>query len=357
MDSWEEEGMAAADIAFQILSGKSVEAIPRQNTPVHSYQVDERQLKRWHMSGSRLPPGSDIRFHEFDLWEQYRWLVIATFLVVLAQAAMITWLIFEHRRRRNLEIKLRQRLLEVTHLNRTAIAGALSASIAHELNQPLAAIQSYAEAADLYLKADPPNLSRVEQILANIRQDNQRAAEIISHLRGLLKKRSMLELQEFDLNSVVRDALHILEPEALKRGLALSAEQAGASLPVRADPIHLQQVILNLAANGMDAMQSPGGKMSIQTELIGENAVEVSVADSGTGIPNDKLGEVFDTFYTTKPQGTGLGLSIARTIIETYGGRIWAENGVGAGAVFRFTLPLSRRSAHAERVADHSHSR
>ena len=183
---------------------------------------------------------------------------------------MIVWLYLERRRRRIVEVELRQRLLEVIHLNRTATASALSASVAHELNQPLGAIQSSAEAAELYLNADPPNLERVEQILANIRRDDQRAAEIISHLRGLLKKREAIELQEFDVNDVVLDALQFLEPEALKRGVALSANQAEDSLPVRADQIHLQQAILNLALNGMDAMHScaPGsGKMSIQTAL------------------------------------------------------------------------------------------
>src|SRR5215468_6647112 len=158
------------------------------------------------------------------------------------------------------EVKLHARELEVIHLNRTATAGALSASVAHELNQPLGAIQSYAEAAALYLQADPPDIERAEQILANIRRDDQRAADIISHLRGLLKKRDELELQECDLNKTVRDALQILRPEALKRGIALDAYEAKSPLPVRADPIHLQQVILNLAVNGMDAMQdcAPG---------------------------------------------------------------------------------------------------
>ena len=127
--------------------------------------------------------------------------------------------------------------------------------------------------------------------------------------------------------------------------MTLSTHQADGNLPVRADEVHLQQVILNLAMNGMDAMQncvSGAGKMSIQTALVGESEVEVRVTNSGTGIPTDKLSEVFDTFYTTKRQGTGLGLSIARTIVETYGGKIWAENRPGGGAAFRFTLPLSK---------------
>ena len=141
--------------------------------------------------------------------------MIAIFFMLLLQAALIGWLLFERHRRRIVEMKLRARLLEVIHLNRTATAGALSASVAHELNQPLGAIQSYAEAATLYLKADPPDIERAERILANIRRDNQRAADIISHLRGLLKKRDEIELQEFDLNEAVRDALQILRPEAL----------------------------------------------------------------------------------------------------------------------------------------------
>ena len=129
-----------------------------------------------------------------------------------------------------------------------------------------------------------------------------------------------------------------------RRGVALSANKAQASLPVRADKVHLQQVILNLAVNGMEAIQDcapGGGKISIETALAGESVIEVSVTDSGMGIPKDKLSQIFETFYTSKPDGTGLGLSIARTIIETYGGRIWAENRPGGGAVFRFTLPLS----------------
>jgi signal transduction histidine kinase len=343
-------GLVGDDVArftLRILNGESVANIPVVRGDYIKPMFDWRQLSRWGISESQLPLGSEIRFRQPSLWDQYRWLIIATVAVVLAQAALITWLSVERRRRRIAEIELRRRLLEVIHLDGTATAGALSASIAHELNQPLGAIQSSAEAAELYLKADPPNLERVEQILANIRRDDQRAAEIISHLRGLLKRRGAIELQEFDVNDVVRSALRILEPEALKRGVALSTNHARGSLRVRADQTHLMQVILNLAVNGMDAMQNcapGGGKISIQTALVGNSEIEVSVCDSGMGIPTDKLNKVFDTFYTTKREGTGLGLSIARTIIETYGGRIWAENRPGGGAVFRFTLPLSKVS-------------
>ena len=294
---------------------------------------------------SRVPSDSVLQFRQSTAWEQYRWQIIAIIAVLLAQAVVITWLFFERRRRQVAEVELRQRVSEVIHLNRTAVAGALSASIAHELNQPLGAIRSYAEAAALYLKTDPPNIERVEKILASISGDNQRAADIIGHLRGLLKKKEADELQEFDLTEVVKDTLEIVRPEASKKGVELSVAHTNGSLPVRGDRIHVQQVILNLAMNGLDAMHgcTPGsGKMSIETALVDETAVEVSVTDSGTGIPKDHINKIFDTFYTTKRQGTGLGLSIARTIVETYGGKIWAENRSGGGAMFRFTLPLSR---------------
>ena len=305
---------------------------------------DWRQLQRWKVSERALPPGSEIRFRQPGLWEQYHWVVIAALTVVLIQAAMISWLLFERRRRRLAELESRRRIFEVAHLNRAAAAGALSASIAHELNQPLGAILSNAEAGELLLRANPLDVGQLKEILADIRQADQRAADIITHLRQLLKKRSEIDLQEFNVNDAIADAIHVLEPEAMKRQVALSVDPAQGPLPVRADPVHLQQVILNLAMNGMDAMaSSPPAerKLALQTALSGRSEVEFSICDSGPGLPKDELQKVFETFYTTKQQGTGLGLSIVRTIIETYGGKIWADNAAAGGAVFRFTLPLA----------------
>jgi PAS domain S-box-containing protein len=237
---------------------------------------------------------------------------------------------------------------EVIHLNRIAIAGVLSTSFAHELNQPLGAILSNAEAAEVLLTANPLNVAQLKETIADIRRDDERAAEIIKQLGGLLKKGGEIELQEFDLNDAVGCALHFLDHEAETRGVVPGLNQAQAALPVRANVVQLQQVILNLAVNAMDAMacRDPGSRrLTLETALAGDADAEVSVSDSGTGIPPDKLERIFDTFVTTKPQGTGLGLSIARTIIETYGGKIWAENRLEGGAVFRFTLPLARTPA------------
>jgi C4-dicarboxylate-specific signal transduction histidine kinase len=166
-----------------------------------------------------------------------------------------------------------------------------------------------------------------------------------------LKRRSDVEPQEFDLNDVIADAMYVLSPEARDRGVALRASGAQHPLLVRADRVHLQQVLIGLTMNGMDAMIDTAldaRRISIEAALSAEANVEVSVSDTGMGIPEDKLSEIFETFYTTKEQGTGLGLSVARTIVETYGGKIWAENRAGGGAVFRFTLPLLQTASASQ---------
>ena len=338
-------GAQGAEVALRILKGENPSAIKSPYVVFGAPMYDWRELRHWNISENRLPPDSVVQFREPNVWERYRWEIIAIIATIILQAAVITGLFFERRRRRLAEKELRERLMEVIHLNRTAVAGALSASVAHELNQPLGAIQSHAEAALVYLQADPPNVARAHDILNNILRDDQRAAQIIAHLRGLLKKRTQSELQEFDFTGVVDETLQIVRPEAQKNGIELRAVNTGFPLPVRGDRIQVQQVLMNLAMNGIDAMHDcrPGeAKMLISTALIDGSAVRVSVADSGTGVPPDKLNQIFDAFYTTKGKGTGLGLSIARTIVETCGGKIWAENRPGGGTTFFFTMPLSK---------------
>jgi PAS domain S-box-containing protein len=240
--------------------------------------------------------------------------------------------------------ELRRHLLEVAHVNRCADAAVLAAAISHELNQPLAAIMTNTEAAELLLTAHQPDLDQLREILIDIRRDDQRAADVIGHMRGLFRKND-LRFQEIDLNDVVRVVREILAPHAADMGVLLSTAQEQRALPVRADPIHLQQVILNLALNGLEAMRSsmaPERLLVFQTGLFDTSTVEISVSDSGYGIPAERLEIIFEPFFTTKQQGTGLGLPIARAIIENHGGRMWAENRLGGGTVFRVTLPLAK---------------
>jgi signal transduction histidine kinase len=186
-------------------------------------------------------------------------------------------------------------------------------------------------------------LTQLGDILSDIVRDEQRASEIIVGLRNLLNNRNETDLKYFDLNDTVQEVARIVAPEAARRKIALIVECTPDALPVRSNPIHLQQVTMNPAVNGMDAIvdgEARPRNLRIRTQHnAGSGTAEVTVADSGKDIPEENLTSVFDAFFTTKPQGTGLGLPIARTIIQTYGGTIWAENR-DRSAVFCFRLPL-----------------
>lgn len=336
----------ATDVAIRILRGERPQDIrtPPIEAGVPTY--DGRELKRWNISDASLPPGSVVLLREPTFWSQYRWTVVTVLAIVCAQAALIGLLLFERYRRQLAEAASRRRFIELTQINRSLAVSAMSSSIAHDLNQPLGAILNNTGAAQMLLTKDPPDILQVQEILADIRKDDERAGAIISHLRGFLKEGN-LPLQDVDINRAIADVLHIVELEAAKRGIEIECLPAPQMLAVRADYVHLQQVLLNLALNGIDAMKNSanGRRMVFQTVRMADREVEVSVLDTGTGIPEQKLNEIFNSFVTTKQHGTGLGLSIARTIVEMYGGRIWAENRQGGGAAFRFVLPLARAAA------------
>jgi len=335
----------AASVAVRIMGGEAPGSINASPVGFSAPRYDWRELERWNISENRLPPGSEVDFRVPGEWEQYGSQLTAGLAVLLLQAAIISWLLIERSRRHIAEAEASNRRREVVRLNRVVTANVLSSSIAHELNQPLGAILSNTEAAQIMLKSNPPDLVQIGDILGDIVKDEQRASEIIGGLRNLLNNRNETDLQYFDLNNTVQEVVRIVSPEAARRKVALTAECSSDALPVRSDPIHLQQVMINLAMNGMDAMDdcdTGPRNLKIRTQQnIESGTAEVTVADSGKGIPEENLTSVFDAFFTTKPQGTGLGLPIARTIIQTYGGTIWAENR-GRSAVFCFRLPLAR---------------
>lgn len=332
-----------AAVAVRILGGETPGSIKTPPIPAASPRYDWRELKRWNIGESQLPPGSQILFRVPSVWEQYRLEVSAVTAAILLQAGIIGLLLVERRRRHVAQAEANSRRQEVVRLNRVTTASVLSSSIAHELNQPLGAILSNTEAAQMLLKANPPDVAQLGEILSDIVRDEQRASDIISGLRNLLNNRTESDLRTFDLNDSVRDVVKIVSPEITRRGVNLRTILAPEPLPVRCDPIHLQQVLMNLVMNGVDAMEGVAGphNLTIRTALADADGIEVRVSDSGPGIPNDKLASVFNAFVTTKPHGTGLGLPIARTILESYGGELWAENHP-RGAVFSFKLPLAK---------------
>ena len=246
--------------------------------------------------------------------------------------------------RKHVESELQWNRQELAHLTRVATVGELTTSVAHELNQPLGAILSNAEAAEMFLAADPPALDEVRNILADIRKDDERASEVIQRMRRLLRKQELAP-KSIDINEALEEVLKLLNFDASARKVAVKLERTPGLPRVSCDPVHLQQVVLNLVLNGMDVMaELPEEKRRVVVHSgLGDNgAVKIAVADSGPGIPADSLPKLFEPFFTTKKEGMGIGLSIARTIVEAHHGRIWAENNPGAGATFYFTVPVAK---------------
>jgi signal transduction histidine kinase len=343
MHSVGEGAHQAVSVALRILHGEKPNDIKLSPTRYASPKFDWRGLQRWGISESRLPTGSEIHFKEPTALERYRWQIATISLAFLALLAMTTGLLVERYGRRRAEARSRSLSLEVIHLNRAAEAGALSASFAHDLGQPLVSIALNAERARNLLVEERLQLAKLKEAVGDIVHANAHASKIINQFRKLLKRRSDQDVQRTDLNGVIADAVSILSTEADHRNVELVKEGHRGPVFVNADPTHLLQVLLNLATNAMDAMvdtPSDARRITIRIALIQRANVEVVVEDTGPGVPDQKIAEVFDTFYTTKEDGTGLGLSIARTIIEAYGGKIWAQNRLQGGAAFHFTMPL-----------------
>lgn len=340
---------AASDAAIRILSGEKPADI---KTPVLEYgrpKYDWRELQRWGISERRLPPESEIDFRKPVIWEQYRWQIALIGFVILLQSGLIVRLLYERRRRLIAEVQSRQRMSELAHVNRHATVGELTASLAHELNQPLGAILTNVETLELMLKSPEPDVNELKEIASDIRRDDERASDVIHRLRGFLRK-APFEPRELDLNEVVRETLAFLSLSAAARHADLTGIPSAISLPIRGDRIQLEQVLVNLIVNALDAASSVAtstGRVTVSTARVGDFA-EASVSDHGPGIPPKQLNELFEPFFTTKPHGMGMGLSIARSIVEAHGGQIWAENRTNGGATFRFTLPLA--TDHRNRI-------
>jgi two-component system sensor kinase FixL len=268
-----------------------------------------------------------------------------------AEGTLVLTAIVDITARKQAEAEALRQRAELAHVARVSTMGELAASVAHELNQPLGAILANAEAADLFLNKNPPALDELRAILIDIRQDDERASEVIRRMRALLRKQE-LDRQPIEINSVVEDVLQVVSGDAALRKMAISAELSPGLPKILGDRVHLQQVLLNLVLNGMDAMAGEPRerrRISIRTRSSTAGLVELAVMDLGHGIELEKLSHLFEPFYTTKPNGMGMGLSISRTIIEAHRGRIWAENNASAGATFRVTLPAVGKQGTGDR--------
>ena len=247
---------------------------------------------------------------------------------------------------RESERRYREILMELAHVNRVTTMGQLTASIAHEVNQPIAAVVTNAYAALRWLAAEPPDLEEVRQTLGRLVRDGTRAGEVIRRIRALIKKASPGN-ERLDINEALLEVIAVARGELQKNGVSVQTQLAAGLPPVPGDRVQLQQVILNLIINAIEAMSGQGDgprQLRISSEKDGSGSVLVAVSDSGPGLDPASLERLFEAFYTTKPSGMGMGLSICRSIIEAHGGRVWATANVPRGATFHVALPAQPAS-------------
>jgi signal transduction histidine kinase len=223
--------------------------------------------------------------------------------------------------------------------------GELGASLSHELKQPIAAAITNADTCLRWLKRDQPDVEEASQAVTRIVEAGNRAAEIINRLRSFYTKSAPVERELVDVNELIPEMLVLLRSEANRHSLPMRTDLA-ADLPrVTADRVQLQQVFLNLMLNGIEAMKDSGGVLTIVSQLDNDDQLLISISDTGVGLPAEKADQIFNAFFTTKPQGSGMGLAISRSIVESHGGRLWASANSGRGTTFHFTLPTAAEVA------------
>jgi len=377
--NFERIGAKAGELVLDIFRGtRSMENIPGFLDVPPVPMFDWRQLRRWNLRESALPKGSIVLNREFTFWN-LKYYIIGVLAFVIAQSFLIAGLLVQKRRKRSAEESLQQKteepdqffnlsleLLciantdgyfmrlnpawerslgysreELAHVTRVAMMGELTTSLAHEINQPLTAILSNAEAAQRFLSQASPDISEVRQILEDIIRDDRRANDVVRKVRALVKKEKLRD-EPLDLNEVILVVVDLIRADSLLQGLSIATDLSPGLAAIHGDGIQLQQVILNLILNGAAAMRnSPSGqrKIIVRTAMLDSRTVKVFVTDFGTGIDEHHIDRLFEAFYTTKPEGLGMGLSISQTIIKAHGGSMEAWNNREGGGTFAFTLP------------------
>ena len=337
-------GRVAARFALRILDGEKASDIPITNKEEILRPVfDWRQLQRWGINENRLPLGSEVRFRSPTAWEQYRWQIMLISAALVLQSLLIAGLIYEHRRRRQAEVEASRRMAELAHMNRSAAIGQMSASIVHEINQPLGAIVMNAGTGLRWLAKEAPNVEKAAHALKNIVGNGNRACQVVETLRAMFKK-EIPNRTFVDINDAIRAVLTLLHIE-LEEHEVLTKSTLKEGLPrVLADRVQLQQVIFNLVTNAIEAMGSTPFSsriLRLSSEATETGECSVAVEDSGPGIEPEKLQRIFEPFFTSKSKGMGMGLSICRSIVEAHGGRLWVAANTPKGAAFQFVLPAA----------------
>jgi signal transduction histidine kinase len=341
--SFKKVGFEAGRIALRILRGEDPAAIPPVREGLLQYQFDWRQLRRFGIPEDRLPEGSVILHRETTFFERYFWIVMGAIIFFTVQSTLIAYLIILNRRQNTLSERVRRaesRYRELLRIERSTRLGELAGSLAHELNQPLAAILSSAQAALRFLKSEHTEPEVFRKILNQIVADDKRAASIIRSMRAMLKK-VPADSELLEINDLLAEVVTIFHGEAVNRRIRIETELDRGPLGVMASKTQFLQVLLNLMINAAQAMASNRGddrRLVLATRNKGHHVI-VSVRDVGPGIEPDHLDKLFEPLFTTRSKGMGMGLAVCRGIVEDLGGSIRAGNNPDRGAVFTIQLP------------------
>ncbi len=335
-------GREAARLALRILDGESVANIPVTAGNFVRPVFDWRQLQKWGIGETRVPTGSELRFRQASAWEQYHSEIVLIAVALLLQSGLIIGLFHEYRRRRRAEMAASRSMAELAQISRMATAGEMSASIAHEINQPLAAIVANGNAGLRWLTKATPDLGEASAALTRIVNAGHRASEVIGSIRAMFKKDEQAA-HPLDINALIREILRLARGQIDAGQVSLHTHFIDRLPLITGNRVQLQQVLLNLIANAIEAMSSVRHRprvLWISTETHNPPGVVVSVADSGTGIDPQSSERIFDAFFTTKSNGMGMGLSICRSIVEAHGGRLAAAPAHPHGTIFQIYLPV-----------------
>jgi signal transduction histidine kinase len=340
MPSFEGMGRQAGETVTAILAGAAPGTLQLPNATPTTLHIDWRQAQRWGIDEKMIPAGTVIHYKQPTFWEMYRTGAIVALAAFFLETALIAALVLERRRRSAAELATQRLNAQLAHASRLAVAGELTAAIAHEINQPLGAVQTGADAADLILQSGVDRHADLIRIVTRIRNDTMRASDVIRRLRNLLAKQTP-ERRPFEAGAAMTDVAMMLRPEAERRKITLDTRPAVEALHIQGDRTQIQQVLINLVLNAMDAVADlPDSRRHVEVLMEGRAAnVLMTVRDHGQGIALENLPKLFDSFFTTKQRGMGIGLSIARSIVEMHGGRIWAQNCEASGAAFFVELP------------------
>ena len=334
---------SAADVATRILNGarpESIDVPPQQRSRQATF--DWRELERWRIPESRLPPGSVVLYRRPSLWSEYKFTVLSAAGALVVQSLLIVGLLYQRRARQRAELESRRNLALAADASRRQTMSALTASIAHEIGQPLSSMIHNAQALQMMISSDRATADTAGEILSDIRSQGVQATQIIDRHRTMLRSRQ-LDKKPIDLHAVIAESLALVGHDMRARQIEATVNLASNPCVINGDQVLLQQVLVNLVVNAMDAMaETPPARrrVTIRTEVTAADVV-VSVRDTGSGLPAHINGGLFTPFVTTKAHGLGIGLTIVRTIVEAHGGAIDAHDNPEGGATFTVTLRRS----------------